>query len=255
MSDINDTVKEFWDNRPCNINHSDKEIGSKEYFDEVTKRKYFVESHIKSFANFGVYKDKDILEVGCGIGTAAQSFIEHGARYTGIDVSVHSIELAKKRMEVYGLKGTIFEGDIQSFMIPDKKFDLIYSFGVLHHIKDLESAIKNIHNMLKPGGQFKLMMYASNSWKNTCITHGLDQFEAQSGVPIANTYTKDDMREILKDFVNIHIDQDHIFQWNVDEYKQYRYKKESWFETMPDALIRALEKDYGWHLLITCEKS
>lgn len=251
---MSDTVKEFWDHRPCNIRHSDKEIGTKEYFDEVTKRKYFVESHIKPFANFEAYKDKDVLEVGCGIGTAAQSFIEHGARYTGIDVSPYSIELAKKRLNVYSLKGEVFEGDIQTLVIPDKKFDLVYSFGVLHHINDLDSALKNIYAMLKPGGQFKLMMYASNSWKNMCIKHGLDQFEAQSGVPIANTYTKDEMKEILKDFVNIHIDQDHIFQWNIDEYKQYRYKKETWFEAMPEPLVHALEREYGWHLLITCKK-
>jgi len=247
-------VKEFWDKRPCNIRHSDKDVGTKEYFDEVTKRKYFVEPHIKSFANFEAYKNKDVLEVGCGIGTAAQTFIEHGARYTGIDISPSSIEIAKKRLGIYGLKGDIFEGDIQSLVIPDKKFDLVYSFGVLHHINDLESALKNIQLMLKPGGEFKLMMYASNSWKNTCIKRGLDQFEAQSDVPIANTYTKDEMREILKDFVNIRIEQDHIFQWNIDEYKQYRYKKEPWFEVMPEPMIHALEKEYGWHLLITCYK-
>ena len=251
---MNDIVKEFWDTRPCNIRHSDKEVGTREYFDEVTKRKYFVESHIKPFADFEAYRGKDVLEVGCGIGTAAQSFIEHGARYTGIDISPTSIELAKKRLDVYGLEGDVFEGDIQTLVIPNKTFDLVYSFGVLHHIDDLESALKNIHTMLKPGGAFKLMMYASNSWKNMCIKRGLDQFEAQSGVPIANTYTKDEMRNILKDFVNIHIDQDHIFQWNIDEYKQYRYKKEPWFEAMPEPLVRALEKEYGWHLLVTCNK-
>lgn len=254
MSDINCIVKEFWDKRPCNIRHSDKDVGTKEYFDEVTKRKYFVEPHIKSFANFEAYKNKDVLEVGCGIGTAAQTFIEHGARYTGIDISPSSIEIAKKRLGIYGLKGDIFEGDIQSLVIPDKKFDLVYSFGVLHHINDSEFALKNIQLMLKPGGEFKLMMYASNSWKNTCIKRGLNQFEAQSDVPIANTYTKDEMREILKDFVNIRIEQDHIFQWNIDEYKQYRYKKEPWFEVMPEPMIHALEKEYGWHLLITCYK-
>jgi len=254
MSDINCIVKEFWDKRPCNIRHSDKDVGTKEYFDEVTKRKYFVEPHIKPFANFEVYKNKDVLEVGCGIGTAAQTFIEHGARYTGIDISPYSIEIAKKRLDIYGLKGDVFEGDIQSLVIPGKKFDLVYSFGVLHHINDLESTLKNIQLMLKPGGEFKLMMYASNSWKNTCIKHGLDQFEACSGVPISNTYTKDEIREILKDFVNIRIDQDHIFQWNIDEYKQYIYKKEPWFKAMPEPLIHALEKDYGWHLLIKCNK-
>lgn len=252
---MDESVKEFWDRRPCNIRHSTKVVGTKEYFDEVTERKYFVESHIKSFADFGAYKDKDVLEVGCGIGTAAQSFIEHGARYTGIDVSKKSIEIAKTRMDVYGLKGDIYEADIQKHCILEKKFDLVYSFGVLHHLEDLTSAITNIHAMLKPNGQFKLMMYASNSWKNTCIKHDLDQFEAQSGVPIANTYTNDEIMDILKNFTNVHIVQDHIFQWNVDEYKNYRYKKEPWFDAMPEPLIRALENEYGWHLLITCKIS
>ena len=45
-------VKEYWDNRPCNIKHSNKKIGSKEYFNEVSKRKYFVEPHILDFADF-----------------------------------------------------------------------------------------------------------------------------------------------------------------------------------------------------------
>lgn len=251
---MNDVVKHFWDDRPCNIRHSVKEVGTKEYFEEVTQRKYFVENHILAFADFDSYKDKHVLEVGCGIGTAAQSFMEAGAHYTGIDVSPKSIELAQRRAELFNLKGDLFEADIQTLLIPDKQFDLVYSFGVLHHIVDLGSALKNIYAMLKPGGQFKLMMYATRSWKNACIKSGLDQFEAQSGVPIAHTYTNQEITDILSDFTNHQIKQDHIFQWNVDEYKQYRYKKEPWFEAMPEDLLRTLEQEFGWHLLITCEK-
>ncbi len=253
-SDINSTVQKFWDDRPCNIRHSSKELGTKEYFEEVTKRKYFVENHILSFANFPSWKDKDVLEVGCGLGTAAQSFMEAGAKYTGIDVSPKSIELAQRRAKIFNLTGDIFVADIQSFIPDGKHFDLVYSFGVLHHIQNLEAALKNIYAVLKPGGQFKLMMYATKSWKKACVDSGLDQFEAQSGVPIANTYTNDEIRALLGDFTNIQIEQDHIFQWNVDEYRRYSYKKEPWFESMPGNLIRTLEKEFGWHLLITCDK-
>jgi len=45
-------VREFWDRRPCNIRHSLKPIGTREYFDEVEARKYFVEPHIRAFADF-----------------------------------------------------------------------------------------------------------------------------------------------------------------------------------------------------------
>ena len=187
--DINSVYK-FWNDRPCNIKHSNKEIGTKEYFVEVTNRKYLVESHIIDFANFKNYDNKTVLEVGCGIGTAAQSFIEHGAIYTGIDLSDKSVELANKRLTVFNLKGTIYKSNIEELNnVNDTQFDLIYSFGVLHHTPNIEKSIKNIYNMLKPGGEFKLMLYAKNSWKYFEIIEGLDQYEAQSGVPIANVYT------------------------------------------------------------------
>ena len=38
--------------RPCNIRHSPKPVGTREYFDEVEARKYFVEPHIPVFAEF-----------------------------------------------------------------------------------------------------------------------------------------------------------------------------------------------------------
>lgn len=250
-----EAVYNFWNDRPCNIKHSPKEVGTKEYFEEVTKRKYFVESHILDFANFQQYKNKHVLEVGCGIGTAAQSFIESDAIYTGIDISDKSIEIAKKRLEVFNLEGTLLQANIEEFnSINGKNFDLIYSFGVLHHTTDIKKSIQNIYNMLKPGGEFKMMLYAKNSWKYYEIIEGLDQYEAQSGVPIANVYTKEEVHELLKDFKNIKINQAHIFPYKIESYKNYIYEKKDHFEAMPKELFDCLEKNLGWHLLISCNK-
>lgn len=63
--------KEFWNRQPCNIRHSNKGI-SKEFFDDITKKRYYVEPHILKFIDFEKWKNKDVLELGCGIGTEAQ---------------------------------------------------------------------------------------------------------------------------------------------------------------------------------------
>ena len=254
-SDISN-VYDFWNNRPCNIRHSDKEIGSKEYFMEVSKRKYFVEPHIIPFAEFSKYAGKQVLEVGCGIGTAAQSFAENGAIYCGIDLSDYSIELAKKRFDVFQLKGTFVADNIETpksdFL--DTEYDLVYSFGVLHHTPDAIKAIHNIYNCLKPGGEFKLMMYARNSYKYYQICSGMDQYEAQSGVPIANVYTNEEIQTLLHEFEDIHICQTHIFPWQIDEYKKYQYVKTPFFQNMTDDEFAMMERILGWHLCITCKK-
>jgi len=254
-SKLIEQVYKFWNDRPCNIRHSDKEIGTREYFEEVTMRKYLVEPHIIEFAEFEKYKDKRVLEVGCGIGTAAQSFIENGAIYEGIDLSDYSIQLATQRMRTFNLWGAVlYQQDIETRKPVEDYYDLVYSFGVLHHTPHPEIAINKIHTMLKPGGEFKLMMYAKHSLKYAEIESGLDQFEAQSGVPIANVYTNEEIHELLKDFNNIRIMQTHIFPYKIEEYKQYKYVKKDYFAAMPDEVFKCLESKAGWHLCITCTK-
>jgi hypothetical protein len=108
--------------------------------------------------------------------------------------------------------------------------------------------------MLKKGGELKIMLYAKNSWKYFEIEEGLDQYEAQSGVPIANVYTNEEVNDLLKDFNNIKIEQTHIFPYKIDLYKNYIYEKKDYFQVMPKELFDCLEKKLGWHLCISCNK-
>jgi len=89
-------VREYWDQRPCNIRHSAKPVGSREYFDEVEKRKYLVESHIPEFAQFKKWKGKNVLEIGWGIGTDSINFARSSADLTTIELSEKSLEICKK---------------------------------------------------------------------------------------------------------------------------------------------------------------
>lgn len=97
--DLIEQVREFWDGQPCNIKHSPKPIGTREYFDEVEARKYLVEPHIPGFAQFERWRGKKVLEIGCGIGTDSINFARHGADLSVVELSKKSLEICWKRFE------------------------------------------------------------------------------------------------------------------------------------------------------------
>jgi ubiquinone/menaquinone biosynthesis C-methylase UbiE len=247
-------VTSYWNRRPCNIRHSTKEVGTREYFDEVEQRKYFVEPHIPGFAQFERWRGKRVLEVGCGIGTDAVNFARAGADYWAIDVSDASLALARRRFEVFDLRGNLQAYDAEKLadVVPAQSFDLVYSFGVIHHTPHPDAVISDIRKVIKPDGELRIMLYAKNSWKSVMIEGGFDQPEAQSGCPIAFTYTADEVRDLLRQnsFEVVKTSQDHIFPYIVEKYVRYEYEPHPWFKAMPEDMFRHLERAMGWHLLV-----
>ena len=249
-----ETVAEYWNRRPCNIRHSMAPIGTREYFDGVEERKYFVEPHIPDFAEFARWRDKRVLEVGCGIGTDAVNFARNGAKYTGVELSEVSLKLAQQRFGVFGLEGSWVRCNAEelSAQVPNRSFDLVYSFGVIHHTPNPAQVLKEVRKVIADDGEFRLMLYARHSWKDAMIEAGFDQPEAQSGCPIAFTYSHEEVTQLLKQagFGVTSIGQDHIFPYVIEKYVKYEYELQPWFAAMPREIFRALEKRFGWHLLI-----
>ena len=248
-------VKKFWNDRPCNVKHSSKEIGTKEYFNEVERKKFTAEPHILKFTEFPKWEGKKVLEIGCGLATVGINFAAVGSDYTGVELSESSLELARKRFEVFEQTGKFYSGNAEelSSFVPVETYDLIYSFGVIHHSPYPEKIISEIKKYMNENSVLKIMLYAKDSWKNYMIESGLDQPEAQYGCPIAKTYTKQDVVELLEGYEVLSIEQDHIFPYQIEPYKKGEYLKQPWFESMPDEMFRTLEKNLGWHLLITAK--
>lgn len=264
MSTI-EQVKKYWNDRPCNIRHSSKEIGTRDYFDDVEKRKYFVEPHIPRFAEFESWNGKKVLEIGCGIGTDTVNFARNGAILTSVDLSTESLNLTKKRLEVYDLKASVIEANAEqlSKFVNPEPYDLVYSFGVLHHTPNPINAFREVKKFMNKDSEFRMMVYHKGAFKVFQILEDYDfnyskadeliakHSEAQTGCPVTFSYTPKEITQILESegFEVTAIEIDHIFRWKVEEYKKYNYVPENIWD-MDENIFHAFEKKYGWHLLI-----
>lgn len=267
-----DKVKAYWNNRPCNIRHSQSEIGTKQYFDEVEARKYFVEPHIPAFAEFERWRGKKVLEIGCGIGTDTINFARAGATVTAVDLSSESLALAKQRAEVFGLSDriTFYQANAEelSKIVPPEKYDLVYSFGVIHHSPHPENIIEQIReNFVGDDTTLKLMVYYRHSWKVFWIllTYGYGAFwrldelvathsEAQTGCPVTYSYSVKGIKKLLGDGFKLEKSEiEHIFPYRIPDYVKYEYVKVWYFRYLPDRVFRWLENKLGWHLCVTAK--
>lgn len=256
MTELTERIREYWNRQPCNILHGVGSPDTPEFYHAISQRRYRVEPHIPEFAGFHHWQGKRVLEVGCGIGSDAEEFAKHGAEYVGIDISDESLDVARRRFQILDLEGNFYYHNAGEDMSMLGKFDLVYSYGVIHHFPNIERTIENIRNVLVPNGEFRFMVYAKNSWKYAMIQKGLDQFEAQAGCPYAQAYTHDDIYDLLDSkFWQIErLRQSHCFMYNVEQYKQGRYELEPWFEAMSETMRDAVREYLGWHLLVKATK-
>lgn len=266
MTQLLEQVRAYWDRRPCNIRHSPKPVGTREYFDEVEARKYFVEPHIPGFAQFERWRGKKVLEIGCGIGTDAINFARAGADLSVIELSERSLDICRQRFDVYGLSARFYHGSAEelSRVVPVGAYDLIYSFGVIHHTPYPERVIAEIHKVCAPHTEVRLMLYATWSWKVLWILLAYGKgavwrakelirtySEAQTGSPVTFTYSAQEIRRLLRGFEIVQLRKDHIFPYVIDKYVRYEYESVWYFRMMPRTLFRSLERHLGWHMLVT----
>lgn len=264
-----ESVQKYWNTRPCNIRHSSKQLGTKEYFDEVEAKKYFVEPHIPVFASFPDWKDKKVLEIGCGIGTDTVNFIKNGADLTSVDISTESLKLTKIRLEAYGLNSTVEFANAEelSDYITPEPYDLVYSFGVLHHTPDPIAAFEEVKKFMNKDSIFKMMVYNKGAFKVFQILeeYGFDyknaeeliakHSEAQTGCPVTYSYTPKEITNILESigFEVTDIYTDHIFPYKIEEYKKHEYVMEDIWGVMSPEAFQKFQTKYGWHIMVTAK--
>ncbi len=124
-----------------------------------SQKRYELEPYILDFIHFEAYKNKAVLEIGVGLGADHQKFAEAGAILNGIDLTERAVQYTRKRMALFGYQSTLKVADAEALPFPANSFDLIYSWGVLHHTPDTKKAIAEVWRVLIPGGEAKIMIY------------------------------------------------------------------------------------------------
>jgi len=151
-------VQQFWEEASCGekLYLPDR---SREDFLRQTGIRYELEPFIPDFAEFDKYRGKEVLEIGVGLGADHQRFAEAGAKLHGIDLTRRAVDHVLHRFRVMGLSSDLAVGDAENLEFPDGTFDLVYSWGVIHHSPDTGRAAREILRVLRPGGEFKVMIY------------------------------------------------------------------------------------------------
>jgi 2-polyprenyl-3-methyl-5-hydroxy-6-metoxy-1,4-benzoquinol methylase len=142
---------------------TEAEVGTPRFFTDVEATRYRQEPHIPELVGFENWVGADVLEVGCGIATDGVQFARAGANYTGVDFSDVALDLAQRQFELNDLSGQFTQVTLPNLPFRDESFDLVYSFGVLHHIPETTAAIAEIHRVLRPGGHALVMVYHRRS--------------------------------------------------------------------------------------------
>ena len=296
MSDTNTELKErvraFWQEHPCGTKFADASPGTRRFYELVEEHRYKKEWHIPRAADFSSARGLKVLEIGCGLGTDGAQFALAGADYTAIDLTDASIDLARRRFELFELSGSFQTADAENLEFADESFDVVYSHGVLHHTPDTAGAVREIHRVLRPGGRAVVMLYHRDSYNyriNISLLRraGIHLLRWNSGVKFVHILTAEPegaLREHARRLKsgNAYLSSDEFLSQNTDGagnplarvysrhearelFKDFsrvelqtHFLNKRWLPVLGSILPRRLESQmaarWGWHLWIYATK-
>jgi len=212
-------VQQYWDRSPCDITLSDAPLGTREYFDDLEREKHSREPHILGFADFQKWEGKDVLEIGVGMGCDTTNFVRHGAHVTGVDLSTYSLVLTRARLAAYGYEAELLYADAERLsenLPPKKDFDLIYSWGVIHHSPNPKHIFNQLRYYCHPKTELRIMLYAKWSARAMfkLVINGKGKWwrfqdiirrnsETQYDCPVAYYYSFAEVKQLLAPFFEI----------------------------------------------------
>lgn len=230
-------------------------------YEEKRAFRYGLQNYMHEAFRFDSFKDKLILDLGCGAGIDSAEFARNGAEVVSVDFTEEAVRLTTNLFKEAHMKGCIVRASAMRLPFRRDVFDCVYSFGVIHHIPDVNSAFEEILRILKSNGKFMGMLYNENSllhamlllraWqahkKGQLLEYTLEKIvpritERIFGCPYTRLYSEDEARELLsRYFQNVEV----YPQYNVIDTENERKLKFS---------IENRSTELGWHLVVKGDK-
>lgn len=161
---IKQEVHNFWNKASCGTEYTVHQKFSKSYFEDIEQLRYSIEPEIFSFAQFTRFNGKKLLEVGVGAGTDFLQWVRAGTQAYGIDLTQEAVDNVNHRLKLFDVAAQeIRVADAESLPYPDNFFDIVYSWGVIHHSPDTIQCFEEIIRVAQPQGCIKIMVYNRHS--------------------------------------------------------------------------------------------
>ncbi len=158
-SGLKQRVRAFWEAAPCGEIYAQGDSLSAQLASSERAR-YELEPYLPGFAGFGQGACRDVLEIGVGMGVDHSNWARSGPKsLTGIDLTFPAVCHTRSRLDCLKLSSRLLVADAENLPFPASSFDLVYSWGVLHHSPDTSVAIREVLRVLRPGGLARIMIY------------------------------------------------------------------------------------------------
>ena len=168
---LKEAVRDHWERETCGTRYGTSDE-RKRYFEQIEESRYRMEHYIPEFARFEEGRGRGVLEIGVGAGTDFSRWVACEAIATGVDLTEAAIGLTREHLEALDLDATAADlrvADAEQLPFDDGQFDIVYSWGVLHHSPDTEAAFREVQRVLRPGGVFRGMIYHVPSWTGFAV--------------------------------------------------------------------------------------
>jgi SAM-dependent methyltransferase len=248
-----DEVRDYWERHIHDLEITRHPVGSRRFFDDLDQYHFEKLHHLLRLVDFNAYRDKAVLEVGCGAGVDLARFAKGGARVTGVDLAASAIELARANFSQQGLVGEFKVADGEHLPFDDNTFDVVYAHGVVQYTANPQRLVEECRRVLKPNGRAIFQVYNRISWLNALsklMKVGLEHDDA----PVLLKFSAGEFRRLLSGFRDVRIVPE---RFPVKSRLHGGWKGALYngaFVGTFNALPRPMVRRFGWHLLAFCSK-